>query len=325
MLCRGRMCDRSITAWTMALLLVAGSAFAQSPGPYSSTFSANFDVAYHEARRGQQSAPTSMRPRRSIEVSRSSGSSAKAGFNHFPDATVVSYWGARACVPIEDTRFLPFVQMLVGLYHCTECDENDFALQAGGGVDFRLPTRRSFMLRAGRLPPRVRDVCGVRRAADLRRNRVALERCGDLAVSPSHRAARNRRYNRRHAPHLSVILLCLASPLQAQEPAQHRPRRSRSSISTTSTRSRRSKRAGPAAGPRGAIPRGLKAKDHAADHARRRLPIALGAQDAHRRRAAARSRWSRSSTSSASTGRPSAITSSTFPRAALRVDQRVDA
>jgi hypothetical protein len=73
----------------------------------------------------------------------------EAGFNHFSDATVVMVsGGARVRIPIEDDRFQPFGELMVGLYHCSVCNENDPALEAGGGVDFRVPRRRSFKLRA---------------------------------------------------------------------------------------------------------------------------------------------------------------------------------
>ena len=36
-----------------------------------------------------------------------------------------------------DFYVLPYAELIVGLYHCGVCDINDFALQGGGGVDFR--------------------------------------------------------------------------------------------------------------------------------------------------------------------------------------------
>jgi hypothetical protein len=36
-----------------------------------------------------------------------------------------------------DRYILPYVELVLGLYHCGVCDINDFALQGGGGVDFR--------------------------------------------------------------------------------------------------------------------------------------------------------------------------------------------
>jgi hypothetical protein len=146
---RPRMNTPTIVALTSALLLVARVGAAQSTGPYSTTFSANVDVAYHEL--GDVSnagahfdlAGTITRDTPMVAIV------GEAGFNHFSDATVASVLGgARVRIPIEDARFLPFGELLLGLYHCSVCNENDLALQAGGGVDFRLPRRRSFMLRA---------------------------------------------------------------------------------------------------------------------------------------------------------------------------------
>jgi hypothetical protein len=143
------MKTRLFFAFTVALLLVARHVSAQSTGPYSSTFSANVDVAYHET--GDDSnagahfdlAATVKRDAPMV------GIVGEAGFNHFSGATVASVLGgARVRIPIEDDRFLPFAEVLAGLYHCSVCNENDLALQAGGGVDFRLPRRRGFRLRA---------------------------------------------------------------------------------------------------------------------------------------------------------------------------------
>ena len=44
-----------------------------------------------------------------------------------------------------DNNLLPFVSGFAGLYHCGVCEINDFALQLGGGVDWR--ARRSSDLR----------------------------------------------------------------------------------------------------------------------------------------------------------------------------------
>ena len=36
-----------------------------------------------------------------------------------------------------DFYVLPYAELVVGLYHCGVCHVNDFALQGGGGIDFR--------------------------------------------------------------------------------------------------------------------------------------------------------------------------------------------
>jgi hypothetical protein len=143
------MKTRLLIAFTATLLLVARSGFAQSTGPYSTTFSANFDVAYHET--GDDSnAGVHFDLVGTVKGDRPMvGIVGEVGFNHFADATVASLLGgARVRIPIEDDRFLPFAEVLLGLYHCSVCNENDLALQGGGGVDFRLARRRSFRLRA---------------------------------------------------------------------------------------------------------------------------------------------------------------------------------
>lgn len=131
------------------LLLAARSASAQSTGAYSTTFSANIDVAYHEL---DDTSPAgahfdlagTVKP--DVPMVAVLG---EAGFNHFSRATVATvFGGARVRIPTEDDRFMPFAEAMLGLYHCSECNENDLALQVGGGVDFRVPRVRAFRLRA---------------------------------------------------------------------------------------------------------------------------------------------------------------------------------
>jgi hypothetical protein len=133
-----------------ALLFLASTASAQSTGPYATTFSANFDVAYHETFFDNSNVGAHFdlagTVKRDVPMVAVVG---EAGFNHFSDATIATVvGGARVRIPIEDDRFQPFGEIMLGLYHCSVCNENDPALQAGGGVDFRMPRRRSFKLRA---------------------------------------------------------------------------------------------------------------------------------------------------------------------------------
>jgi hypothetical protein len=140
---------RLFTAFACTLLLVARSVSAQSAGAYATTFSANVDVAYHEPDDDSHAGAhfdVAGTIKRNVPMVAIVG---EAGFNHFTDATVASVLGgARVRIPIKDNRFLPFTEGLLGLYHCGVCNENDLALQAGGGVDFQLPRHRSFRLRA---------------------------------------------------------------------------------------------------------------------------------------------------------------------------------
>ncbi|HTK29858.1 MAG TPA: hypothetical protein VL309_09920 [Vicinamibacterales bacterium] len=139
---------RLTLALSAALLLVASSTFAQS-GAYTTTFSANFDVAYHELSDTSHAGAHFDLARTITDDIPRLAVVGEVGFNHFSDATVASVLGgARVRIPIADERFLPFAQLLLGLYHCSACGDNDFALQAGGGVDFLLPHRNNIRLRA---------------------------------------------------------------------------------------------------------------------------------------------------------------------------------
>jgi hypothetical protein len=141
---------KTIPLFTVALLLVARLVSAQSTGPYATTFSANIDVAYHETLEVDSHVgahfDVAWTVKRNVPLLAVVG---EAGVNHFSDATVATVLaGVRVRIPIQDDRFLPFAEALGGLYHCGACNEDDFAFQAGGGVDFRLPRIRSFRLRA---------------------------------------------------------------------------------------------------------------------------------------------------------------------------------
>jgi hypothetical protein len=130
-------------------VLAAQTAFAQPAGAYLTTLSANVDVAYHETRRDSSIgahfdvAGTVNRDVTRLEIV------GEAGVNHFSSTTVAAILGGvRVRIPIADHRFLPFAAGMFGLYHCSLCDENDPALQAGGGVDFLVPHHSAFRLRA---------------------------------------------------------------------------------------------------------------------------------------------------------------------------------
>ena len=120
------------------LLLAASSASAQSRDPFAADFSANYDFVYHEP--GATSnlgahfdiASTVTRDVPYLVVL------GELGINHFDGGSVASFLGgARLRFPNASPTVLPYAQVLVGLYHCGVCNENDFALQAGGGLDFK--------------------------------------------------------------------------------------------------------------------------------------------------------------------------------------------
>jgi hypothetical protein len=121
---------------------------AQSVDPYAATFSANYDLVYHEL--GDTSnlgahfdvGSTITRDVPYLVVV------GEAGVNHFTDANVSSFLGgARLRLPNAAPRLLPFAQVLLGLYHCGACDINDFALQVGGGLDVKLARHNDVRIR----------------------------------------------------------------------------------------------------------------------------------------------------------------------------------
>jgi hypothetical protein len=122
------------------ILLTASSASAQtqSRDPYFATFTPSYNLIYHEL--GETSAfgghfdiaTTIKRDTPFLSLA------AEVGINHFEDANVSSFLGGvRARLPNITDNLLPFVSGFGGLYHCGVCDINDFALQGGGGVDWR--------------------------------------------------------------------------------------------------------------------------------------------------------------------------------------------
>ena len=120
-------------------VLAASTVSAQSRDPYFTTFTAAYDLIYHElsetsAVGGHFDIASTIK--RDVPFLSLAG---EVGINHFDGANVSSFLGGpRLRLPnIGDGNILPFVQFLAGLYHCGPCDINDFAIQGGGGVDFR--------------------------------------------------------------------------------------------------------------------------------------------------------------------------------------------
>jgi hypothetical protein len=138
---------RVSTLFAGFLLLAARAASAQSTDPYFTDFSAQYDVVYHEEDVTSHAGAHfdfASTFKRSVPYM---GPVVEVGFNHFDDATISSVMGGvRLRIPNEDWRVLPFGQVLVGLYHCGICDVNDFALQAGGGLDFGM-RKNNFRIR----------------------------------------------------------------------------------------------------------------------------------------------------------------------------------
>jgi hypothetical protein len=129
------------------LLLAARSASAQSRDPYFTTLSANYDVVYHETDATSHAGAhfdVASTFKRDVPFI---GPVGEVGFNHFDGGTIASVMGGVRLRPGNDRQFLPYGQVLVGLYHCGVCNINDFAIQGGGGVDFRLADNHNFRIR----------------------------------------------------------------------------------------------------------------------------------------------------------------------------------
>ncbi len=127
-----------LVLFAAAILFVSvPPASAQSRDPFFTDFSANYDIVYHESGLTSHAgahvdvASTSKRDVPYI------GPVGEFGFNHFDDGTIVSLMGGLRIRANTDFWLLPFGQFIVGLWHCGVCDANHFALQPGGGVDFR--------------------------------------------------------------------------------------------------------------------------------------------------------------------------------------------
>jgi hypothetical protein len=131
----------------LVLLLGARSASAQSRDPYFTDLSANYDVVYHEPNATSNAGAhfdIASTLKRDVPFI---GPVGEVGFNHFDGGTVVSALGGLRVRANVDRRVLPFAEGVLGLYHCGVCDVNDFAIQGGGGVDFRM-SDNSFRLRS---------------------------------------------------------------------------------------------------------------------------------------------------------------------------------
>jgi hypothetical protein len=131
------MMTRLMLLLTAFVLLIAHPASAQSRDPFFTDFSANYDVVYHEPGSTSNAGAhfdLASTLKRDVPFI---GPVGEVGFNHFNGGTVADVMGGLRFRANTDYFVLPFAQVLVGLYHCGVCDINDFALQLGGGVDFR--------------------------------------------------------------------------------------------------------------------------------------------------------------------------------------------
>jgi hypothetical protein len=133
------MKTRLFTLLAGLLFLFAPSVGAQSRDPYFTDLSANYDVVYHEENATSNAGAhfdVASTFKRDVPYI---GPVGEVGFNHFDSATVVSVMGgARIRIPDNTRRILPYAQVLAGLYHCGVCNTNNFAIQGGGGLDFRM-------------------------------------------------------------------------------------------------------------------------------------------------------------------------------------------
>ncbi|HKB13039.1 MAG TPA: hypothetical protein VKD69_20385 [Vicinamibacterales bacterium] len=136
------------TAAVLSTLAVT-SASAQSRDPYFATASANYDFVYHET--GSTSASgahfdIASTVKRDVPFV---GAVGEIGFNSLQGGTVSSFMGGpRLRFPNANATVLPFAQFLLGLYHCGICNINDFAIQGGGGLDFKAVPSGAIRIRA---------------------------------------------------------------------------------------------------------------------------------------------------------------------------------
>jgi hypothetical protein len=136
------------TAIGALLLMAATPGWAQSQDPYFATASGNYDLVYHET--GQTSGvgghfDIAATVKRDVPFL---GIMGEIGVNQFDTGTVSDYMGgARLRLPNAGLRVLPFAQFLLGLYHCGSCNINDFAIQGGGGLDFKLISDNDIRIR----------------------------------------------------------------------------------------------------------------------------------------------------------------------------------
>ena len=135
------MTTRSAVLTVGILFTLVHTAYAQSSDPYFTDLSVNYDVVYHEtgatSNAGAHLDLASTWKRDAPFV----GPVGEVGFNHFDGGTVADVMGGLRVRANTDYFVLPYAQLLVGLYHCGVCNANDFALQGGGGLDFRTSSR----------------------------------------------------------------------------------------------------------------------------------------------------------------------------------------
>src|SRR6266852_4632113 len=102
-----------------AVLLVLGHPVsAQSRDPYFSTFSANYDVVYHEPGATSNAGAhfdLASTLKRDVPFI---GPVGEVGFNHFDGGTVVSVMGGVRVRANTDYFVLPYGEFTLGLYHC---------------------------------------------------------------------------------------------------------------------------------------------------------------------------------------------------------------
>jgi len=134
------MMTRFVLFAAAAVLVSVAPASAQSPDPFFTDFSANYDFVYHESGATSNAGAhfdVASTWKRDVPYI---GPVGEVGFNHFEGGTVVSLMGGIRIRANVNPNILPFGQFIVGLWHCGVCDVNDFAIQGGGGVDFRTPS-----------------------------------------------------------------------------------------------------------------------------------------------------------------------------------------
>src|SRR4030081_3414582 len=112
------MKTRFVLLLASVLFVSVHPAFAQSRDPYFTTFSANYDIVYHEDNATSHAGAhfdVASTFKRDVPFI---GPVGEVGFNHFDGGTVVSVMGgARVRIPDNSRRVLPYAQVIGGLYH----------------------------------------------------------------------------------------------------------------------------------------------------------------------------------------------------------------
>ena len=138
------------TAYMLVAFLfsvLASSASAQSRDPFFTTFSAYYDLVYHELNDTSNLGAHFESRRPSSAASHSSHSSRKSASIISTMRTCRHSWWVHGCAWRMRAHECCRTSSYAGLYHCGACDITDFAISGGGGVDFKLARNNNVRIR----------------------------------------------------------------------------------------------------------------------------------------------------------------------------------